>query len=98
MSLPIRLLPEAKAEFDTAADWYEAKRVGLGRDFVRRVGEVFVQITANPRLHSRVYREVRKAIVTRFPYIVLYQEEPDEILVISVFHTSRDPSVWKSRV
>ena len=84
MSLPIRLLPEAKAEFDAAADWYEAKRLGLGIDFVRQVGEVSVQITGNPRLHSKVYREVRKAIVRRFPYIILYQEEPDEILVISV--------------
>ena len=97
MSLPIRLLPEAKAEFDAAADWYEGKWRGLGLDFVRRVREVLIRIAANPRLHAKVYREVRKAIVTRFPYIILYQEEPDEVLVISIFHTSRDPSVWKSR-
>ena len=31
MSLPIRLLPEAKAEFDAAADWYELQRAGLGK-------------------------------------------------------------------
>jgi toxin ParE1/3/4 len=98
MTLLIRLLPEAKAEFDAAADWYEGKRAGLGVDFVRRVHEVFARISANPRLHAKVYREVRKAIVTRFPYIVLYQEEANEVLVVSIFPTARDPSIWKSRV
>lgn len=33
MSLAIRLLPEAKAEFDDAADWYERRRIGLGQSF-----------------------------------------------------------------
>ena len=98
MSLPIRLLPEAKAEFDAAADWYEGKWPGLGLDFVRRVREVLIRIAANPRLHATVYREVRKAIVRRFPYVVLYQEEVDEVLIVSIFHTARDPSAWKSRV
>jgi hypothetical protein len=54
MSPPIRLLPEAKAEFDAAADWYESKRAGLGQDFIRRVGEVFTGIAANPRLHAKL--------------------------------------------
>jgi plasmid stabilization system protein ParE len=98
MSLPIQFLPEAKAEFDAAADWYESKRAGLGLDFIRRVREVFVRIAGNPRLHAKVYREVRRAIVSKFPYVVLYQEEPNQVLVISIFHASRDPSIWKSRV
>jgi hypothetical protein len=41
MTLPIRLLPKAKDEFDAAADWYEQRRPGLGIDFMVRVGEVF---------------------------------------------------------
>jgi plasmid stabilization system protein ParE len=98
MSLPIRLLPEARAEFDAATDWYELQRPGLGVDFVARVREVLRRIAANPRLHGVVYQDVRKAVVTRFPYIVLYREEPGEVVVVSVFHTSRDPSVWQSRV
>ena len=98
MSLPLRLLPEAQAEYDAAADWYEDRAAGLGVDFVARVGAVFRRAAANPKLHAKVYGEVRKAVVTRFPYVVLYQEEPDEVLVISVFHTSRDPADWQSRL
>ena len=97
MSLPLRLLPEAKAEFDDAADWYEDQQTGLGVDFVARVRDVLRRIAAQPRLHAAVYQDVRKAVVSRFPYIVLYREEPAEVVVISVFHTSRDPDEWKSR-
>src|SRR5437762_3511410 len=98
MSLPIRLLPEAKAEFDAAADRYELQQTALGVDFVARVRDVLHRIAVNPRLHAMVYQDVRKAVVTRFPYIILYHEEPGEVVVIAVFHTSRDPSIWQARV
>ena len=55
MSLPIRLLPEARAEFDDAADWYEQRQAGRGVDFVTRVREVLNRIAANPQLHAVVY-------------------------------------------
>jgi plasmid stabilization system protein ParE len=97
MSLQVRLLPEAKAEFDAAADWYEQQRVGLGVDFVTRVRAVLTRIAANPQLHAAVYGDVRKAVVPRFPYVVLYREEPGEVVVIAVFHTARHPSIWQAR-
>lgn len=67
MSFPIRLLPEAKAEFDAAADWYEQQRAGLGMDFIARVREVLNRIAANPQLHATVYGDVPKAVVRHFP-------------------------------
>lgn len=98
MTLPVRFLPEARAEFDDAADWYEAKRPGLGIDFVAKVREVLKRISINPRLHQIVYRDVRRAVVARFPYVVLYREEGNEVIVVAVFHASRNPAVWQSRV
>jgi hypothetical protein len=64
---------------------------------VARVREVLNRIAGNPKLHATVYADVRKAGVKRFPYVVLYREEPAEVVVISVFHTSRDPGIWQSR-
>src|SRR4051794_602287 len=40
MSHSVRLLPEARAEFDVAADWYEQKQVGLATAFIDRVRDV----------------------------------------------------------
>ena len=56
------------------------------------------RVAANPKLHATVYQDVRKAVVTKFPYVVIYREEAGELLVVAVFHTSRDPSVWQSRI
>ncbi|VTU02202.1 Putative uncharacterized protein (Fragment) OS=uncultured bacterium PE=4 SV=1: Plasmid_stabil [Gemmataceae bacterium] len=98
MSLPVRLLPEAQEEFDRATDWYAGYGAELARDFVARVGAVVRRIAASPRIHAVVYRGVRKSVVSRFPFVVLYREEANEVLVVSVFHTSRDPSEWQSRL
>jgi plasmid stabilization system protein ParE len=98
MSLPVRLLPEARDEFDAVVDWYDQQQPGLGADFVARVRDVISRVAANPKLHAAVYQDVRKAVVTKFPYIVLDREEAGELLVVAVFHTSRDPADWQSRV
>jgi plasmid stabilization system protein ParE len=97
MSLPIRLLPEARDELDAAVDWYEQRQTGLGTAFLDRVRDVLARIAANPQLHGIVYQGVRKAVVQKFPYVVLYKEEAGEVVVIAVFHTARDPAIWQGR-
>lgn len=98
MSLPVVLTPEADADYNEAYDWYEAGTPGAGDRFAARVQDVYDVIAANPRLGRRVLQDVRKATVTKFPYVVLYIPEATRITVISVFHTSRDPSVWQDRI
>jgi plasmid stabilization system protein ParE len=98
MSFPVRFLPAAQAEFDQATDWYAARNAALARDFVARVDAVIERIAKTPKIHTVIYGDVRKSIVSRFPFIVLYREEAGELLIVSIFHTSRDPSEWQSRV
>ncbi|HBI45930.1 MAG TPA: recombinase [Planctomycetales bacterium] len=87
----------AQAEYDAAGDWYEQQRPGLGVAFTAAVQEVFDRIAAHPRMHGIVLRDMRKAVVQGFPYCVYYRERPPAVVVLSVFHTSRDPTVWQSR-
>lgn len=57
------------------------------------------RIAANPRMHAKVRGDVRKAIVRGYRYYcVFYRERADHVEVLSVFHTSRDPSIWQDRV
>lgn len=97
MSLPVVLRDEARDELDEAFDYYEGQRTGLGVDFVTRVQEVFDRISANPRLHAVAHADIRKAVVTRFPYCVFYREDGTRVEVIAVFHSKRDPSIWQCR-
>lgn len=98
MSLRLDLRDEASREFDEAFDHYEAQSPGLGIDFIVRVQRVFDQIVAFPESHAVVFADVRRAVVTRFPYSVFYRAHADRIEVLAVFHGRRDPSTWKRRM
>jgi plasmid stabilization system protein ParE len=97
VSLPVVLRDEAQAEFDEAFDYYEGKQAGLGVNFVARIQQVFDRIAANPKLHAVVFADIRKAVVTRFPYCVFYRADASQVEVIAIFHSSRDPSIWQGR-
>jgi len=98
ITLPIDFRRAARAEFDQAADWYEQRRPGLGRTFTVAVQRVLDRIAVQPDFHAVVWADVREALVSGFPYAVYYREEPGRLVVFSVFHTSRDPTVWQGRV
>jgi len=67
MSLTLVLHPDAQAEYDEAFEWFEQLRAGSGTPFTDAVGEVFDLIAAQPRLHARVYKDVRHAPVSGYP-------------------------------
>ena len=98
MTLSLTLLREARAEFDEAFDWYEIERPGRGVAFDASVRETFGRIADRPRLYQIVVGDIRRAPVRRFPYVIYYRVELQRIVVLSVFHTSRDPKIWQSRM
>jgi toxin ParE1/3/4 len=98
VSLPVVLTPEARQEYDNAFDYYEAQRAGLGTTFAGRIQDVLARIGKSPKMHGVVLGDIRKAVVTKFPYCVYYRELADRVEVIAVFHTSRDPADWQRRV
>ena len=100
MSLPVELRDDARQEYDEAADWYEQQQSGKGVRFIAAVRQIFRRISATPKFYGVVVLDIRKAVVPRFPYCVYrssFYEEPHRVVVISVFHTSRDPAIWQGR-
>jgi toxin ParE1/3/4 len=90
--------PVARFELIEAEDWYENESPGLGRKFLVQVDAVVTQIISNPRLFPVVHKDVRRALLKRFPHALMFVIEQDEALtVISCFHGSRDPLRWQSR-
>jgi plasmid stabilization system protein ParE len=45
-------------------------------------------------MFARAHGEVRRAVVSRFPYAVFYRIEPKRVVVLAVLHMARDPKVW----
>ena len=94
---PIVFRPAAQIEFDQAATWYENQRVGLGSEFVARIREVLQTIAENPSRFATVEGDIREAPVSRFPYYVYYRVRQTRVVIIAVFHTSRNPATWQRR-
>src|SRR5437588_816489 len=95
--LPVILDEDALNEMDAAYVWYESERAGLGDEFAEAVWSTIDRIQERPRMYRRVYRDIRRATLRRFPYSVIYRVEPERIAVISVFHGRRDPAICQAR-
>lgn len=99
MSLPVKLLPAAEVDASYAISWYEAIDESLGQGFLEALGSTIESIQRQPLAFRVVHgSNVRCALTDKFPYLVLFTIESDIILIISVFHTKRNPIVWKGRV
>lgn len=98
MSLTVDLRRIARTELDHACAWYEDRREGLGIRFRVRVERTLDQIASHPLHYAEVEEGIREARVPRFPYCIYFAIEGERIVVYSVFHTSRDPEEWRSRI
>ena len=51
----IEFRPAAAADLEEAADWYEAKRSGLGLEFLDAVRATLARISENPKLYPALH-------------------------------------------
>lgn len=98
MRLPVVLRHQAAEELLAACGYLEAQRKGLSTRLIGEVRRVIDRISTHPELHGIVLKDIRRAAVRRFPYSIFYRVTPARIDVLAVFHDSRDPVVWQSRV
>jgi plasmid stabilization system protein ParE len=98
MAADLVIAPEAEQDIAEAFAWYEKKREGLGEQFLENVEARIQAIRRTPLMHQIVYENFRRSLVARFPYAVFYEYANDVVTVYCVFHTSRDPMKWQSRL
>lgn len=88
----------AKAEFLNARDYYDNLVFGLGKAFVTEVEKCLNIIKANPRAYPVLQDSIRKAVILKFPYSILYRIEKEKIYLLAVMHQKRKPKYWSNRV
>lgn len=81
-----------------AYDWYESRKSGLGDEFIDCVDELLNRVCMIPESYAIVYRDVRRAVIKRFPYAVYYRIISSRIVVTAIFHSRRDPKSWRLRI
>jgi len=95
----LKFLEAAELEAAEAIDWYEEKQTGLGTALRESVESAISSIQLNPFAYPLVLgSKVRRALTDRFPYSIIYSVEAGEILIVSIFHASRNPIIWRGRI
>jgi len=87
----------AKQELEDAVHYYELEYTGLGKRFREEVRMAALRIAEYPQAWSAEQGDVRKCLLHKFPYKLLYSIEEDHVFVIAVAHQHRKPDYWVER-
>lgn len=99
----VELHPEAKAEFQAAARWYDDEEPGAGTDFYEAI-ERALELVREAPLRWPPWPDlsegagIRRYVVPDFPYVLPYVVLNERILVLAVAHTRRNPGYWLDRL
>lgn len=88
----------AKIELDDGREYYEIEVTGLGKRFKQEVKRAINIIKKMPKIGSPESENIRRYILHKFPYKVLYSIEKDHIYVIAIAHLHREPMYWINRI
>ena len=94
----VNVRPLAETDLAEAYEWYEQQAAGLGAQFLDEVQAVYERVEQFPAAFPEVYRDVRRALVRRFPFAVFYRLRDDTAHIIACTHVRRHPRAWRSRV
>ena len=87
----------ARQELEDAIRYYELECSGLGSKFKEEVKKAVLRMAEYPEAWSIEQGEIRKYLLHKFPYKLMYSIEKDHILVIAVAHQHRKPFYWIDR-
>lgn len=98
MDYALTLRKEAEFDIDEHFNFYEEKRDGLGHDFLLCVEEALDKLQRNPVIYRKIYNDLRRIPIRRFPYRAFFFIQGQQIIVTAVFHARKDPTSWGSRI
>lgn len=99
MVYKIEILVLAEEEYFSAYRFYESQKSGLGFQFEKETDSIIDKLKFNPFLFQIKFKYYREAIYKTFPYYIVYEIIDDTVVILSVFHSFRDPDrKLKSRI
>ena len=91
-----RFASSALQELREAVAYYEDAENGLGGQFLDEIEAATERILAVPEGWRMLSKRTRCCRTHRFPFGLIYQIRPEEILILAVMDLRRDPKRWQS--
>ncbi len=98
MPFKLEVKEEAKHDIADAMKWYAGKIENLDKKFLKAVEETIFRIQQNPFAFKKVYKKFRQTAVRKFPYVILYEPQSENVIIYSVFNTWQNPNKKFARV
>jgi len=87
----------AERELNEAAQYYDGEEPGLGSSFLQEVDRCLQSIEAQPEAGVILRGSVRRRLLRRFPYALLYKIQPSGIRILALMNLKRRPTYWVGR-
>ncbi|MBI4060411.1 MAG: type II toxin-antitoxin system RelE/ParE family toxin [Elusimicrobia bacterium] len=96
--MKVRLLAVARQELDDAVAWYDGQATGLGREFLVEIDRAVRRAAAFPMSCPEIEPSIRRCLLARFPYGLLFGVDGKTLVVVAVAHLHREPRYWVDRL
>lgn len=90
--------PYARKELDDAADYYDSIDLRLGDEFFEEIDDCISRLLMSPLAWTKLRGSVRRCRTHRFPYSLIYDLEKEQVFIVAVMHSSREPNYWVDRL
>ena len=94
----VRFLKTAQFEVDDAVAWYDSQSPNLGIQFLDDIDRAIRRIAAYPLSSVEIEQGLRRCLLSRFPYGIIYGIDSKTIIVVAVAHLHREPRYWIDRI
>lgn len=99
----LRFSPESVEELADAAAWYATQRPEITEWFLEEIGMALKSAQTRPASFPRLRNlptdlAVRRVLLSKFPYAIIFLELESDIRIIAVAHLKREPEYWLNRI
>ncbi|MBN2012608.1 type II toxin-antitoxin system RelE/ParE family toxin [candidate division KSB1 bacterium] len=96
--IKFKIIEPAELELDDTFEYYEYESIGLGHSFLDEFRKGVKRILAHPYAWNLIQDNVRKCVLNKFPYTIVYAIEENLIIILAIAHQHRRPDYWIDRL
>jgi toxin ParE1/3/4 len=95
---PYAFHPQAGEEYTRAAQYYAAIAPELGKRFYDEIQRLILEARRQPERFFKFSPPTRRILARKFPYSVVYLDEPDRLWIVAIMHAKQRPGYWHERL
>ena len=94
MKYRVLIEPPAARDIETAFEWYEERRSGLGAEFLGTIAMAFETLARDPAQFPVTHEPFRWVKLRKFPYAIHYRIKGRTVAIAACLHFRQSPLRW----